>query len=106
MNSLPVVAAADVRNGEYYLYRGQAPGITNPVLYINQNNIYLIRRKTADATYWYFNESMNVFERKALESANTTLDYIKAACGLVRNNSTRISANMTKDMIFGILATV
>lgn len=106
LNSLPVVAADNLQTGMYYMYRGQAPGITNPILYISQNSIHLVRRAANEASYWYFNESNNVFERTSLESANTTLDYIKAACGITRSNSTRVSANMTKDKISGILATV
>ena len=106
LDSLPVVAAADVQNGKYYLYRGQAPGITNPVVRIDSSVISLVANLPDSYNYWYFVTENNVFRRKTVQNANDTLNFIKESCGMSRGNAIRSSSRMTKDMISGILATV
>lgn len=100
-----MVPVADVAGNHYYIFRGLAYDITNPVISFNvaKTNICLVYPPEENTKYWYFDEESGGFKRKETNSANYLLDGIKQAIGFTGNNSTKSKDQMSRRDITGVL---
>ena len=100
------MAAADLENNGYYIFRGTAEEITNPVVQLRNNKSLLALVYTQIGMYYYFDEEEGIFKSKSVETANLVLEDIKNATGIVAQNTTALVSVMYREKISGVLATL